>query len=978
MPQQTDVHAMASALRQHLQGDVRTDILSRQLYSTDASDYHMVPSGVILPRNTADIAAAIKIAAQYQAAVIPRGGGSSLSGQTVGEGWVIDHSKHLNRILEINVTEQWAWVEAGVVLDCLNAELASHGLMVGPDPSSSAVATIGGMAGNNSTGAHSFKYGMLSDHIQALEVVLSDGSTAILEPKDSTAVRQLALQNSLEGRLYDRIPQLLDTYHQDILSGYPGTWRNVAGYGLNRLVKNQMEGRPFNLAPLVVGSEGTLAYTTRIKIGLVERPKSVRLMILPFADLAGALGKVPFILEQDVAAVELMTHTTLKLADDHVVAGPLLRQFLEGIPGAILIVEFAGTGRDDVDQQAHTLEQRLHHDGYSESMTHGTTTEEIQRIWTIRKSVLGLLLSTPGPTKRTSIIDDATVPVEELVSFTREVTEAGQKYNIPINFDGHASAGCLHTCPAMNYRNPEDLRKLEWLAKDIMEIAIRHHGSTTGEHGEGLARSYYNEQLYGPRLHEAFRKVKDIFDPDNRLNPGKVLNPSDPWDPSRLRYSPDYRTPLAPSAPYFDYSYFGGFAGLVEMCNGQGICRNQVSGVMCPSYQVTLEENHSPRGRANALRSAITGQLGADGLKDKRVFEILDLCLECKACKVECTTGVDVAKLKYEFLAHYQAEHGIPLRSRLFGEMERINQIGRRFPRLSNALLTHPLTRRLLDRSIGIDRRRPLPRYSPIAFEKWFDERSETGNAHQADVILWDDCYIRDYQPELGIAAVRVLEAAGLRVIRIDNHRCCGRPLISKGLLKKARDNARWNIDRLAGYADREIPIVGVEPSCITCFRDEYPDLVRTDAARNVARHAFFFEEFLTDLADRKQLELKFAAPRKPRSILLHTHCYQKSFGTAEKVVKMLELLPDTHVTEIDSGCCGMAGAFGYEKEHYDISMAIGEQRLFPSVRQAAPETIIAAAGTSCREQIKQGTRRSAVHPISILADALSTPECSQ
>ncbi len=965
------VQELVNALKQAVGGEVLADRLTQQLYSTDASDYCKIPAGVVIPRDSDDIQAAMEIAARHNVAIIPRGGGSSLSGQTVGTGLIIDHSKYLDKILEINPEEKWVLVESGVVLDCLNAALAPHDLMVGPDPSSSTVATLGGMVGNNSTGSHSFRYGMIADHLLEMEVVLADGSKTRFGEKDAATVDFLSRQNTLEGGLYRRIPQLVDQYRDDILSGYPKTWRNVAGYRLNRILADKAKDGAFNLAQLIAGSEGSLAAITQVKLGLVPRPKAVNLMILHFPNMQEALEMVPAILEHQPAAVELMSSPSIILADNHPGFRSQLRKFVQGNPGAILIVEFSEASQAEMNHRIDLFKAWLSKDGYAEPMTHCATAGQIANVWQIRKSILGLLLSTPGDDKPIMIIDDASVPVERLVAYTRDVVAAGRRHGIDINFDAHASAGCLHMGLNINLKTHAGMRCLELLSKEIMDMAMANDGTTTGEHGEGLARSYFNEQLYGPRLHQAFEAVKKAFDPDNRLNPHKVLNPIEPWDTGWLRYHPGYRTPLAPTDTFLDFSEHGGYAGLVEMCNGMGVCRSQVAGTMCPSYRVTKDELHTTRGRANALRAALTGQLGAEGLSSAEVYQAMELCLECKACRNECASKVDMAKLKYEFLAHYQARHGVPLRSRMFAAMSLTDAMGSKVPRLANALYRHPAFRKLLDQAVKIDRRRELPLLADETFQQWFQRRPAGQKGGKGQVILWDDCHISYHEPDLGVAAVQVLEAAGFEVILIKDRRCCGRPMISKGLLKQARVYAHHNVERLCEHARRGIPIIGIEPSCIACFRDEYPSLLKSDAATTVAKGSFFFEEFITALAAKNELDLAFNTGNGFRKIKLHTHCYQKAFGTAAQVVEMLNLLPDASVEEVDSGCCGMAGSFGYEKEHYEISMAIGEQALFPSVRAASRDTIIAAAGTSCRQQIKDGTKRKAVHPIVLLAQAL-------
>ena len=963
---------LVDALQGSISGDVRVDRLTRQLYSTDASDYRRTPAIVVIPRSLEDVATAMRLSDQYKIGLIARGGGSSLSGQTVGTGLILDLSKYMNRLLEVNVQEKWVRVEAGMVLDRLNADMVPHGLMVGPDPSSSSVATIGGMTGNNSTGSHSIKYGMMADHIMAIQVVLSDGSVVWLDAKTEADVRRLADQDTLEGRLYREIPALVREYRHEIETRYPKTWRNVAGYNLNRLLKDMDEGRDFSLAPLIAGSEGTLAVITQVKVRLVDRPKMVCLMLLQFDSQDAALERVPFLLEHRPSAVELMTHGTIKLASGNPAMHPHVIRLLGGLPGALLIVEFTGATEQEIQTSAQNLEAALRADHYGNPITHCTTQADIDTVWNIRKSVLGLLVSDPTKTKRIWIIDDATVPVDRMVSFTHAVARVGQKYGIDITFDAHASVGCLHMGLEIDLKTERGHQLLETLSKEIIEQAIAHGGTSTGEHGEGLARSYFTEQLYGERLYGAFAKVKHLFDPHSRLNPNKIIDPILPWDRQWHKYTPDHSLPLTPKDTYFDFSTYNGYDGLVEMCNGQGSCRSLVNGTMCPSFRLTRDEMHSTRGRANALKAALAGEFGPEGFTSDIVYEVLDLCLACKACKAECSTQVDLAKLKMEFLAHYQDKHGIPLRSRVFSALGFAGRMGGLAPDIANRLYRSPALRRFMDRTLAIDERRSLPEVASRTFQAWFNRRQTPRSRSDKKIVLWDDCHISYHQPHLGQDAVRILEAAGYDVICIARRWCCGRPMLSKGLLKQARRNARHNTALLYPYAKAGIPIVGVEPSCIACFREEYPSLMRSDEADTVAAQSYFFEEFICRLADQQALKLSFIRPLRPRDVLVHTHCYQKAFGTAEKVIKMLRLLPDTRVSVVNSGCCGMAGTFGYEKEHYDISMAIGEMALFPAVRAAGPDTIIAAAGTSCRDQIKDGTERTARHPISILAQALA------
>lgn len=956
--------AIGQDLQKNIRGDVHFDNMSRWLYSTDASSYQMLPAGVAIPRDADDVAAIVQTAARHGASIIPRGGGSSLSGQTIGAGVIIDHSRYMDGILELNAEAKWVRVQSGLVLDHLNGALKSYGLMVGPDPASSMVATLGGMTGNNSTGSHSIVYGMMADYVREVDVVLSDGSQVRFGPKTPEEIALLVEKDTLEGHLYREIPALVRQNADEIAARYPKIWRNVAGYNLNRIAAMLSNGTSFNLAPLIVGSEGTLGVITAIKLNLVSRPKMTRLALLHFDDLREALALVPFILEHKPSAVELIDRYFNHLTRQSPEYGPRLT-FIDGDPRAVLIVEFAGTSENELQQSAENLESTLRRKGYGGVVVHQTTPEQVSNVWAVRKASLGLLMSMRGDAKPLAFVDDATVPVENLADYALEVARVCDEAGTSAAFYAHASAGCLHINPLINLKTIEGLRQMRQISEAVAELAIRYGGTTTGEHGEGTARSYFNEKLYGAKLHQAFRQVKGLFDPNNVLNPGKIIDAPAPWDASLLRFSPDYATPYAPNVTFLDFSADGGFGGMVEMCNGQGVCRKRDNGAMCPSFMATRDEAHSTRGRANALRAAMTGQLGPDGLASRELYEVLDLCLECKACKRECPSTVDMAKLKYEFLAHYHEVHGTPLRSRIFGHIAALNQLGSIAPGVANWSFRNKSIRRVLDRYIGIDSRRTLPALSPMTFRDWFSTRPQPPAATSGKVILWDDTYLSYNEIEIGQAAVRVLEAAGFEVHLLKDRRCCGRPMISKGLLKNARENAAHNVNLLAPYAAAGVPVIGIEPSCIATLRDEYPDLLRTEESRLVAQHSFFIEEFLANLSE---MNLPFVKPKTPQNILVHGHCYQKALIGTGALLKMLRALPNTTVTEIPSGCCGMAGSFGYEREHYEVSMAAGEDRLFPAVREASEDTLIVAAGTSCRHQIADGTGREAIHPVVALA----------
>ena len=957
-------------LSARMDGEVRLDRLTRALYSTDASSYQIEPLGACFPAHVADVQAVVRFISEKGLSIVPRGGGSSLSGQGIGEGLIMDLTPHLNRILEINPAEKWARVEAGVTLDQLNRALAPHGLMVGPDPSSAVVATIGGMTANNSTGSHSILYGMMADHLRELEVVLSDGTTALLRPQLPEAVSALAARDTLEGRLYRDIPRLLARYAAAIERDYPRTWRNVAGYNLNRLHAAQQAGEPFSLVPLIAGSEGTLAAITAVTVGLVPRPAHTHLTLLHFPGLREALNCVPQLLAHQPGAVELLDKFFIDLTRENRQYRQRL-SFLKGDPGAVLIVEFAGSDPAPLRAQADAMQEDVRRTGFSGTAVTCEDPAEVANVWEVRKAGLGLLMSKRGDAKPLAFVDDAAVPVENLPDYAEQVVRICREAGTEAAFYAHASAGCLHINPLINLKTDLGMQQLQSISEAVIALAIEYGGTSTGEHGEGLARSLYNERVYGAELHRAFREVKGLFDPDNRFNPGKIVDAPLPWDPRFLRFQPGYQTPQNIGETRLDFSADGGFAGLVEMCNGQGICRKTAGGVMCPSFMATRDETHSTRGRANALRAAITGQLGTHGLDDPSLYEALDLCLGCKACKHECPSLVDMAKLKYEYLARYQDRNGVPLRSRLFGHIAAVNRLGSLFPGLANRSFRSRAVRALLQRWFGIDRRRSLPPLAPQTFQHWFQRHPKPSRAPNGPVILWDDTFLSHNEPEIGRAAVRVLEAAGFEVLLAHGRRCCGRPLISRGMLDAAREHAAHNVALLLPLVRRGIAVVGMEPSCISAFRDEYIDLLRSAEAREVAEACCFFDAFLTRQIREKGISLPWKADLLPQTILTHGHCHQKAGGGTGSLVEMLRLIPGAAVREIDSGCCGMAGAFGYETAHYDVSLKCGEDRLFPAVRAAESDTRITAAGTSCRHQIADGTGRKAEHPVVVVARCL-------
>jgi FAD/FMN-containing dehydrogenase/Fe-S oxidoreductase len=953
-----DYQEIAAALRKRVEGEVRFDKYSRLLYSTDASMYEIEPIGVVLPRHKGDVQAAIEVANKFNVPVLPRGGGTALAGQTVGHAIVLDFSKYMNKVLEVNKEELWCRVEPGLVQDELNAHVRGEGLLFGPDTSTSNRATIGGMIGNNSAGAHSLAYGKTLDHVLELTVCLSDGSEVVLRDLSAEALAKKAAGNGVEGQAYREIYNLAQKHREEILARYPKILRRVSGYNLDEFVKP----KPFNLARMVVGSEGTLASVVEAKMRLVPKPKWTALDVIHFHDDIEALEASHAILDTAPYALESTDKLVLDLARGNIVQSKRLG-FVQGDPSSILIVEYAGETEAEVREQVDKLEglRKAHCMGYA--ATQALRPEEVRAVWGVRKAGLGLLLGIKGDKKPIAFVEDTAVDPAKLPEFIKRFREILKRHGATAGYYGHCSVGCMHIRPLINLKQQSEVKKMTAIADEITDLVLDFHGALSGEHGDGLARSHFNEKLYGPALYGAFRQVKRAFDPKNLMNPGKIVDA--PAMTESLRISPSYKT-WQPET-LLDFGSQGGFGAAVEMCSGMGECRKKLEGTMCPSYMATLDEEHSTRGRANALRAVLSGKVPHEEFTGKRLHQVLDLCLECKACKAECPSNVDMAKLKYEFLNHYHAANGLPLRNRLFGRIERLNRLGARFAPLSNWLANSRPNRWLLEKLAGIDSRRPLPAFASETFEHWFRNHRSDGKGEKGTVVLFHDTFNTFNTPAVAIAATRFLERAGYRV-SLAAKRCCGRPMISKGMLAAARDNAAWNVERLFPHVEKGAAIVGLEPSCLLTLRDEYPELLRTEQATAVASRSFLFEEFISSERKAGRLSLTFGGNGK--KALLHGHCHQKALvGTAPTVETLRWAGFD--VTEVDSGCCGMAGSFGFEKEHYDLSIAIANRRLAPAVRAADANVEIIASGISCRQQIGHVAGRKAKHPAEVLWEVL-------
>ncbi len=976
---------LEKSLKKRISGDVYFAPHERALYSTDASIYQIMPAGVIAPRTRDDVVAVTEAAIEYGLSIVPRGGGTSLSGQSIGAGLVIDFSKYMNGLV-IDPESRTARVQPGVVLDQLNTAAAHHRLQFGPDVATSSRANVGGMIGNNSAGARSIWHGKAVDSVIALEMVLSDASTTTLAPVTPRELERQQARGDLAGQIHREVARIVAVNREEIVARFPPILRRVSGYNRDEFVRecrtrypeprlleaaraNEARMYPdahFNLAKIIPGAEGGLGTVTEALVHMLPLPKVRAIAVLHFDSMEHAVASIGAILSCQPSAAELLDGLILRLAAQSLEYRNYL-DFVVGEPESLVLVEFSGAAPDEVQGKVDSLVEKLRGQPGLFHVLAALDRETCDHVWACRKASLPLLLGVPGKRKPVAFVEDAAVSPEHLSEFVARFREIMARHGTDGAFYGHASVGCLHIRPMLDLREPVDTDRLQKISREVCDLVMHFDGAMSGEHGDGMARSYLNEKLFGSQLYRAFKQIKAAFDPANRMNPGKVVDGPSPIE--NLRYGTDYRTMDVETT--FDFSRQGGFAAAVELCNGAGVCRKLQTGTMCPSFMVTREEEHSTRGRANALRMVLSGALPPEELTGRRLFETYELCLECKGCKAECPSNVDVAKLKAEFLDGYYRKHGAPLGVRLMAHAGRLNRLGSALAPLSNWAGRLPGAGSLARRWLGIDPRRPLPRFERQHFRKWFgrhrratDQKGRTpAAAPRGPIVLLDDCLTSYCEPAVNRAAVRVLEAAGYEV-HLAGLECCGRTFVSKGFLSHAQRLARANVEQLLPWAKRGVPIVGCEPSCLLMLVDEYRDLVPGEDAETVAQHAALVDSHLV----RAGIELPLAAPAK-KKVLLHGHCHQKALVGAQDSVAAVSMIPGTQVQLIDSGCCGMAGSFGYE--HYDTSMAIGERVLFPAVR-AAGDTEIVAPGFSCRHQIEHATGRKARHPVEIIAASLN------
>ena len=960
--------ALRHELEQRIEGEVRFDTVSRALYSTDASVYQIEPLGVVVPRTRDDVVRAVEIAARHRVSITARGGGTSQAGQAIGAGLQLDTSKYLNRILELNVAERWAWIEPVVVLDELNAPLKAHGLRFAPDISTASRATVGGMMANNSSGARSVLYGKTLDHVLEQHVVLSDGTVAHFRPLGVEELEAACAGTTLEAACYRTVRDLATARRDEIDRRFPKLLRRVGGYNLDQFVDR---AKPFNLAKLIVGSEGTLGLVVAAKINLVPLPAAKAVLTIEFEDLLDALAAAPLVLRHTPSAVEVMDRFILDHAKESPALDALRRRILLGDPGALLCVEFYGDRAEDLPPRIDALEGELAASGYRCRWRRAMAPVDQAGIWAFREASLGLSMAMKGDGKSLSFVEDTAVAPEKLRDYIERFLRIIREHDTSAGVYAHASVGCLHVRPVVNLKTAEGVRQFESIAHAVADLVLEFGGALSGEHGDGLVRGAFTEKMFGSVLYDAFRTVKRTFDPAGLFNPGKIVDT--PPMTSNLRYGAGYHTP--DPITFFDYTDHGGLGRAVEMCSGLGACRKTLEGAMCPSYMATREEKHSTRGRANTLRLAMAGRLGDAGLGDHDVHDVLDLCLECRACKAECPVGVDVARFKSEFLAGYWQRHGMPLKTRVMGHAHQVAKVGSAFAPVSNLVAQSRVGRWINERLLGIDRRRTPPVFARDTFSKRFGRRQSAIRRTPQSAILFADTFTNYQHPAVGVAAAEVLEAAGVAV-RLVPHGCCGRPLISQGLLDEARAAARVNAETLFDAASRGERILFLEPSCLSAVREDAPSLLRGEAqrkARVVGDACLLFEDYLERewTAERLALNLRPG----PSTVLLHGHCHQKAMGMLAPTRALLSRIPSCTVVDLDAGCCGMAGSFGYAKEHYEVSRQIGERRLLPAARAMTPDTVLVAPGTSCREQVAHFAGVTAVHPAQLLRSSLKNSE---
>lgn len=960
---------LSDTLTKRVQGDLLFDSFSRGRYATDASLYQMMPLGILSPKSEDDIRAAIDIAGEQGVPVLARGGGTSQSGQTVNQALVLDNTQYFNDILELDVENQRCIVRPGIVLDVLNRALKPHGLWFPVDVSTASRATIGGMTGNNSCGGKSLRYGMMRDNVLSIDAILADGSQHHFGPTGSDPSPAYAALSEDLLRLGARDAKEID-------ARFPKVMRRVGGYNVDALVP---KNTPNNLAHLLVGSEGTLAYSTAIELKLWPLISEKVLGVCHFATFHQAMDAAQHLVTLKPQGVELVDATMIALARDIPMFCQTIEEFVTGKPDALLLVEFAEEDSSLHVRKLQQLEEMMGDLGFSWSgtgknwggVTPVTDPGMQARIADLRSSGLNIMMSMKDAGKPVSFVEDCAVELPDLADYTAGLTDIFEKHGTRGTWYAHASVGCLHVRPVLNLKLDQDVKTMRAIAEECFDLVAKYKGSHSGEHGDGLVRSEFHEKMFGAGMVASFAEVKKRFDPNGLFNPGKIVDAPKMDDRRLFRYSADYKVPEFQTD--FDWSDWtgsgGGFQGAVEMCNNNGACRKLKGGVMCPSFRVTRKEQDLTRGRANTLRLAISGQLGPEAFTSDQMAETMKLCVSCKGCKSECPTGVDMARMKIEVLSARTKKNGISFHDRLVGFLPRYAPWLARLSFLANLRNTVPGLAKLSERLTGFTATRDLPVWSANSF------KDEEGTQHDnPQAVLFADCFNRYFEPENLRATVKVLGAANVSIRTASAPKgerplCCGRTFLSVGLVEEAKIEARRLVDALLPYAEKGVPIIGLEPSCLLTLRDEIPALLPGKDTELLARHARMLEEYIADQEDNPQFQIPLKSPAP--KVLLHGHCHQKAMGVMSSIEKTLSRLPDTQVETIETSCCGMAGAFGYGVETHEISRKMAETDLAPAVRNAEKDTLIVADGTSCRHQMADSNERKPIHVARLLEIAL-------
>lgn len=949
--------AFISSLKQAIRGEVLSDDYTLGMYATDASVYQIRPLAVVLPKNDEDVAAALQVANKFSASILPRGGGTSLAGQTVGRSLVIDFSKYMDQSIELNAEERWVRVQPGMIRDELNDNLKPHGLHFAPDPATSSRANVGGMVGNNSSGTKSIIYGKTVDHVLEARVLLADGTELHLKKCTQEEYAAKALQQDREGEIYREFRRIIEANRDEIEKRFPKVMRRVGGYNLDEFIRT----REWNLSKLITGSEGTLATTLEVKLNLEPLPKFKSVCVVHFSELLKAIAATEAILEFRPSAVEILDRTVINLSRKNLTTQRACH-FVEGDPAAVLIVEFYAGDEEEVMQRPRSMIAKLKDLGMGYAYPLFPEGAAYEDVWSVRKKGLGLMLGMKGEKKPTAFIEDAGIPTHVLHEYIGRVVDLCKQHDTEVAMYAHASVGVIHVRPILDLRQKEDIQRFEQIARGTFELVKEYGGSWSGEHGDGLVRSPFMEAFYGPQIYRALKEVKRLFDPENLMNPGKIVDA--PPMTTNLRYGESYRD--HPVKTEFNYTNENSFREAVHMCTGVGECRKIMGGTMCPSFKATRDEEHSTRGRANALRLAMSGQLDPAGLASERLHQTLDLCLSCKACKSECPSNVDMAKLKSEVTQIYYDRHGVTMRDRLIRDSSRMaSKFSGVFAGMINRIQGSIGFRKTLELLAGFDSRRRLPDYARKSFSRWYHDNNPTNGTSGRKVALFADTYLNHHEPEVGIAAYQLLRSCGYDVLLADSG-CCQRPKISHGFLREARKAGLKTAQNLDRFMNQGIPVLVCEPSCASALTDDLPDLIDDPAlAGRLQSNVLMIDQFLGSEVESGALDGKFHSPAK--RVMIHGHCHQKALYGTGAMKQLLGKVEGLTCTEVPSGCCGMAGSFGYEKEHYSLSEKIGREILFPAVEALDKSAEIVACGFSCRHQIEHFTGRKARHFVEVL-----------